>query len=672
MFEHALDIIPKEDVQDTPIFLLATAGVRMLPKRQRDFLLNEVCNYARSTTKFQLPDCDLHIQVITGETEGLYGWVAANYLLGGFDNPKQHAHGDGHHTYGFLDLGGASAQIAFAPNATVAEKHADDLQILRLRSIDGNAAEFRVFVTTWLSYGVNEARKKYLGALSTSIDSSQRKEIPDPCLPVGLKSDGDDLELPAPLVGTGKFGECLKRTLPLLGKEEKCEDPPCLFHGKHVPEIDFDINHFVGVSEYWHTTHEIFAMGHTDSAYDYETYQTRVKEFCSQDWETIEKGLKSQKWGDKVDVDRASEVCFKASWLVTLLHEGIGVPRKGIAKHGVMEIGHNQTSKHPSEAVKPEDYLEPFQAVNKIDSTEVSWTLGKMVLYASSQIPPLDEDKLPVGFGTNVAKPGEEVHFEEAGGQPDLPPPPFPSAPALPDDTDTDTDADTDDEGGSWHSNLLNTSHLPRRTPGILMFLLIVVLAGLLLCGRERRANLFRKITRTFKRRSNSSPTGSPRYRRGPGASRLTSKLPFGLGGSGKDARGKYESVMEEGDMPHPGDFELGAMSSGSSDGGSIDNDSMRNAAGAAGRSDRRHHRGGGQRPGSGSNIPYSDNPPGVGGAPSRAQAAGGGLTVRTSTAGSRERLSSDSGVGTGHISRNASPSRLRTPLTPTYKENLD
>ncbi len=88
----------------------------------------------KDTPSSPYPTGDLHIQVIAGDTEGLYGWIAANYLLGGFDSPEKHMHGKGHHTYGFLDMGGASAQIAFAPNNTEAEKHANDLKLLRMRT----------------------------------------------------------------------------------------------------------------------------------------------------------------------------------------------------------------------------------------------------------------------------------------------------------------------------------------------------------------------------------------------------------------------------------------------------------------------------------------------------------------------------------------------------------
>jgi Golgi nucleoside diphosphatase len=92
LLSHALKYVPLEEVPNTPLFLLATAGMRILKPPQREAVLKEVCDFAQKTTKFQLPDCDVHVQVIAGETEGLYGWIAANYLLGGFDKPKATTH----------------------------------------------------------------------------------------------------------------------------------------------------------------------------------------------------------------------------------------------------------------------------------------------------------------------------------------------------------------------------------------------------------------------------------------------------------------------------------------------------------------------------------------------------------------------------------------------------
>lgn len=515
LLKHARDIIPEDAVRDTPIFLLATAGMRLLPNLERELLLEQICSYSRANSDFLLPDCDAHIQVIPGVTEGLYGWIATNYLLGSFDEPKGHDHGKGHHTYGFLDMGGASAQIAFAPNITETEKHANDLRLLRLRNVDGSPQEYRVFVTSWLEFGVREARRRYLETLQAASGTDGIKEFPDPCLPAGLRTtmDGKPLQPDddeTSLLGTGRFDECLRQTFPLLDKDAPCADEPCLLHGTHVPAIDFDVNHFIGISEYWHTTHEIFEMGHKDKAYDFNTYQERVRSFCSQDWHAIEKGLVQHRWGKKVDQEKASEVCFKASWVINVLHNGIGVPRVGL--ENTTGSGHNGTKEVLSHT-KDKGYLDAFQAVNKIDSTEVSWTLGKMVLYASSQVPPDTDGALPVGFGSNIA--GVPSDFQ------------YPSVELLP--------SSEGFHGDNWHDTLFDGDS-PRRIPGLVLFVLIIIMALFFLCGRNRRSRIYHKIN-TMLHRGGPSHPNHPKKRKFFGG-----KLPF----FGRRSP-SYERVLEDG-----------------------------------------------------------------------------------------------------------------------------
>jgi len=284
-----------------------------------------------------------------------------------------------------------------------------------------------------------------------------------------------------------------------------------------VPAIDFDVNHFVGVSEYWHTTHSVFEMGHDEKAYDFKTYQNRVNEFCSQSWSDIEVGIKKKKWGKKVDEKTAEEVCFKASWLINMLHEGIGIPRVGLEMkdpHGGMN-----TTKQLIDSAKSKGFLDPFQAVDKIEGTEVSWTLGKMVLYASSQIPPADEN-LPVGFGTNSPGVALPKDFQLPGG----------SDFKLPDDLIDLGNADpvVETEDSDWHDALFRDS--PRRIPGFLLFMLILIVLVFLICGRERRSAIYTKLRHLagFKR----SPSSSSRF-------------------------GKYDRVVD--DPEAVGEFEMGA-----------------------------------------------------------------------------------------------------------------
>ncbi|EGP84721.1 uncharacterized protein MYCGRDRAFT_101192 [Zymoseptoria tritici IPO323] len=629
LVEFALDIVPKKEVENTPVFLLATAGMRLLPSDQRSAVLSHVCSYFQQNTKFLLPDCDAHVQVIPGETEGLYGWIAANYLLGGFDSPDDHDHGKGHHTYGFLDMGGASAQIAFAPNATEAEKHAEDLKLLRLRKVDGTALEYRVFVTTWLGFGANEARRRYVTHLLEA--SPDARELPDPCLPVGItiKKTGEEIEPGSEdlisgkephLIGTGDFAECLKRTYPLLEKEKECTDEPCLLNGIHTPAIDFGVNHFVGVSEYWHTTHEIFAMAHKDKAYDFQTYQKQVTEFCSRDWKSIEKDVAKQKWGHKVDEKTVEEVCFKASWLISMLHEGIGVPRVGIEASAGGST--NKTTK-VIEKAKDRGFLDPFQAVDEIDGKEVSWTLGKIILYASSQMPAAT-GAMAVGFGSNVKGNTLPSDFQ------------FPSGTRLTSNSSLPSASSGDD----WHDRLLASSY-SRQIPGILIFLLILALAVYLYCGRERRLSLWHKFTGGRKSHLHTRRPGG-----GGGAFPSLSNKLFGTSPS-------YDRVLEEAD---PDDFELAPYTSHSSsssfDGAEHPDPTLLESSLRTGRTS------GLATPGPGSH--------GLG----ISAFERGGLLSRSE---SREFLNAGpgSGLGSRSRSRRTSPTRRTSPLTP-FKENLE
>jgi Golgi apyrase len=644
LFDHALTIIPKEQIRETPIFLMATAGMRLLPEVQRQTLLNEICRYAQSTA-FLVPDCDIHIQVIPGETEGLYGWIAANYLLGGFDSPQDHQHGKGHHTYGFLDMGGASAQIAFAPNATEAERHAEDLKLLRMRTLDGKSSEYRVFTTTWLGFGMQQARLRYIQALEKSKSGAGR-ELLDPCLPSGVATSIDGQLLQPSEVsgrsepylrGTGHFKECLAKTIPLLGKDTPCEDEPCLMHGQHAPAIDFDVNHFVGVSEYWHTTHEIFEMGHKDKPYDFTAYQNQVLAFCGQRWSDIKEGVQSQKWGDKVTEQTAAEVCFKSSWLINVLHVGVGVPRIAIEQ----KPGNNGTGAGQDQE-KQAGYLAPFQAVDKIDGTEVSWTLGKMVLYASGQVPPHD-GALAVGFGSNIAS-GIPDDFQYAGSNSTHWP------------TDGMKDDDNDDHDLSDIAEDLLDNH-KKSTSSFLLFLFILAFICYIFRKRDRRKKLYKKFNQTFRRSSsrNRRP-GSPRTQ---GLHNLfgASKL-FGRNSS------QYERVLEEGDAAN--DFELQDVDSDDnehSDSSASDGSRLARSTGAATPK---------------LNVSFSDSHSyfepskthggsvGMGlGLPNAMDRSG--LVVRTE---SRERLGPTlQMLGAGRRSRTGSPVRGKSPLAPSLED---
>jgi len=86
LFDHAKQIVPPELMADTPVYILATAGMRLLPDDQQNAVLQNTCSFISENTPFNLGigGCQEHVQVIKGEEEGLLGWIAINYLMDGF------------------------------------------------------------------------------------------------------------------------------------------------------------------------------------------------------------------------------------------------------------------------------------------------------------------------------------------------------------------------------------------------------------------------------------------------------------------------------------------------------------------------------------------------------------------------------------------------------------
>ncbi|KAI9301165.1 nucleoside phosphatase family-domain-containing protein [Cunninghamella echinulata] len=460
LLDFALEVVPSHQQLHTPVFLMATAGVRLLPNDVQGTLMKATCDYIKETTPFFISNCDTHIRAIPGELEGAYGWVAINYLMGGFDAsiqpPSQQQQ---QHTFGFLDMGGASAQIAFEPEHHQKEEHSNDLTKIHLRTLDGRALDYDVFVTTFLGYGSNEARRRYLehrvkmvfdaqlqqqqqqqeggGKLSNKkqmdlLDDHHRLPLDDPCLPLNLEiTDSHSTSVTLQLKGTGQFDKCLDATLPLLNKHAACPTLPCLFDGIHTPKIDWSIHKFVGISEYWYSSHDVLGLG---GVYDFVEYEKKATAFCSKDWESE---VKEHPDWDPVEIQRYQLQCFKSAWIVNVLHSGIEVPRiiDSNSNNGAIHDGVNAMTttinsdgtttmiekwkEQSIESVEDKNWNPPFQSIDTINDIQVSWTLGAMLLHVANQIPLLEnedgmggghssDDELPHPIADGVELPPED------------------------------------------------------------------------------------------------------------------------------------------------------------------------------------------------------------------------------------------------------------------------
>lgn len=136
-----------------PIFLKATAGMRIVPPLQRQLIIdNARALLSQSGFKFD----PSHIRVISGEEEGVFGWITANYLTGqlGFNNGT---------SFGALDLGGASTQITYQPQ----EDPIANVFNVQL----GSALNQDVYTHSYLYFGQNEALRRMAQA---AVDAAVR------------------------------------------------------------------------------------------------------------------------------------------------------------------------------------------------------------------------------------------------------------------------------------------------------------------------------------------------------------------------------------------------------------------------------------------------------------------------------------------------------------------
>lgn len=261
----------------------------------------------------------------------MWGWVAVNYLMDGFGHAPDpstsassssatnllplaplaeappHSSKDSvtpvdvnHHspTFGFLDMGGASTQLAFSPTPSELQRSgypSSDLRKVSLRLLSGETVEWPVFVASWLDFGTNRVRDRYVDSLVSDWRKASgdgvldlTTPISDPCLPKGLIAPSLDPDIHPGFSGTGSFSTCLTRLKPLLDHEHPCPAQHCLFGGVPTPHIDFerdDQRGFIGISEYWYTAQQVLGLG---GVWDWGEWEKGMSGFCGRDWTDIE------------------------------------------------------------------------------------------------------------------------------------------------------------------------------------------------------------------------------------------------------------------------------------------------------------------------------------------------------------------------------------------------
>ncbi|XP_064600465.1 ectonucleoside triphosphate diphosphohydrolase 4-like isoform X2 [Liolophura sinensis] len=382
LLDYASQFVPESKHKETPLYILATAGMRLLSLSEQNGILEELRQDIPREYSFLV--AENHFEVITGKQEGVYSWVAINFVLNKFVHGEEehplvavHVPGVGSNgrpsphirrrTVGMIDMGGASVQIAFEVPNTEKEISKNLLAEFNLGCRQSDLDHtYRVYVTTFLGYGANEARERYEMMLikphlskshnSTSIGRSKELPLLDPCLPVNMIQQSDDPvdDVTLYFKGTGDFLACRAAVMPLLNLTVPCQKFMCSMNGVFQPDINFHNSEFFGFSEFWYTTEDVFRMA---GPYNSDKFVGAAKNYCNTEWSTLMDWYE-RKLYPKADQQRFRLQCFKSAWIHAVLHDGFKFPTT----------------------------YTNFRSAQLVNGKDVQWTLGALI-YRTRFIP---------------------------------------------------------------------------------------------------------------------------------------------------------------------------------------------------------------------------------------------------------------------------------------------
>ncbi|KAG6927290.1 ectonucleoside triphosphate diphosphohydrolase 2-like [Chelydra serpentina] len=177
---QAMKEIPKEQHDQTPIYLGATAGMRLLNLTSPT--VSGALLAAVTSTLKSYPFDFQGAEVLSGQNEQVFGWVTVNYLLenfikygwtGRWSRSRKEP-------VGVMTVGGASTQITFK----IKERSTEPENEVSLR-LYGQA--HRVYTHRFLCYGTGHLRKRLL--LKVIQDHGYVRDVSNPCWPLSYSRE---------------------------------------------------------------------------------------------------------------------------------------------------------------------------------------------------------------------------------------------------------------------------------------------------------------------------------------------------------------------------------------------------------------------------------------------------------------------------------------------------
>ncbi|XP_043843528.1 LOW QUALITY PROTEIN: ectonucleoside triphosphate diphosphohydrolase 8-like [Dromiciops gliroides] len=349
--DKAVKLIPAAQLAQTPVYLGATAGMRILSlqdPKTADRVLEEV------SKAIQVYPMDFRgARIISGAEEGAYGWITINYLLDTFTKFSV-KNGDwirppATKVLGALDLGGASTQISFFPSGTIEDP--STASHFRLYGFN-----YTIYTHSYLCYGQAQAQKQVILKLSQESQGTPL-QVEHPCYHKGfeekvtaksvydspctayLQPSGFNLDQKMTLVGTGNVTKCQQAIRAIFNFTACGPHHSCAFNGTYQPDVS---GQFFAFSAFFYT----FNFLNITSGQSLSEVVNTIEQYCSRSWTDVAESYPKHnpKW--------LRDYCANANYILILLLEGYKFSEK------------SWTS---------------IRFQQKASETDIGWTLGYML-----------------------------------------------------------------------------------------------------------------------------------------------------------------------------------------------------------------------------------------------------------------------------------------------------
>ena len=251
LIAQAVRWIPAEAAPSTRIRAFATAGMRALASPEQEAIWAAVREVLadRDASPFLFDPADA--TTISGNLEGLFGFLAVNFIL------EVAAEAPAEQLVGAMDLGGASVELAFAPDGGAPIMADAYRTVINERAI-------QVYSHSYMNAGQDVARRRLaeqllrMGAYGGLQDG---RPVENPCLSVGYLENRTIEGASVQFIGVGDYERCLSLMDTLLHPDYECLQRPCAAMGVYQPTLPRGRHSLVAYSAFFYTVNGLGLLG---------------------------------------------------------------------------------------------------------------------------------------------------------------------------------------------------------------------------------------------------------------------------------------------------------------------------------------------------------------------------------------------------------------------------